>query len=124
MILQLQQNIPLLIGHYDGVITIYVRQYGAGNLRLGTDRESLLNGVNLAPGQIVDGIPQAAAAGIQQYFWSGDLWLISDAAGPVMLIAPAYTAYINRIRTTGLPSDFNLPSETEGNLSTYPVQGA
>lgn len=122
MILQLQQNVPMLVGHYDGVVTIYVKQYGAGNLRLGNDRESLLNGVNLAPGQIVDGIPQVTAAGIQQYFWSGDLWLITDAAGPVMVQAPAYTSYINRIRgRSAPPSDFTLPSEIKGNLSTYPV---
>lgn len=121
MILTLQANIPSgPIVHFDGVITIYVRQYGAGNLRLGMNREDLIQGVSLAPGAIVDGIPQAAADGIKQYFWSGDLWLISDAAGPVMILAPAYQAYVNRLkRSVGLPSDFNLPSESDGNLSTY-----
>lgn len=125
MILNLQTNIPALVGHYDGVVTIYVKVYGAGNLRIGNDRESLLQGTNLAPGQIVDGIPQAAAGGIQQYFWSGDLWMIIDAAGPVMVQAPAYTSYVNRIRgKSAPPSDFNLPSEIEGNLSTYSIKGA
>ncbi|SRR6266481_2022029 len=120
MILQLAQNIPMgPIIHIDGVVTIYVRQYGAGNLRLGMNREDLIQGVNLAPGQVVDGIPQAAAQGIQQYFWSGDLWLISDAAGAVMVLAPAYSAYINRLKGGGLPADFTLPSEAIGNLSTY-----
>jgi hypothetical protein len=120
MIFQLPANQPQLISHFDGVITIYVRQYGAGNLRLGMDREDLIQGVNLAPGAIVDGIPQAAADGIKQYFWSGDLWVISDVAGPVMILAPAYQAYINRLKQQGaLPSDFVLPSEAEGNLSTY-----
>jgi len=119
MILQLAAGIPMLVAHFDGVVTIYVRQYGAGNLRLTNDRESALNGVNLAPGQIVDGIPQAAAAGVQQYFWSGDLWLITDVTGPVMIQAPAYTAYIDRLKQRQRPSDFDLESETEGNLSTY-----
>lgn len=120
MILQLQANLPTgPVIHVDGVITIYVRQYGAGNLRLGMNREDLIQGVSLAPGQIVDGIPQAAAQGIVQYFWSGDLWLITDAAGPVMVLAPAYQAYINRLKGRGMPADFVLPSENEGNLSTY-----
>jgi len=121
MILTLAANIPMgPIIHVDGVVTIYVRQYGAGNLRLGMNREDLIQGVNLAPGQIVDGIPQAAAAGIQQYFWSGDLWLISDVAGAVMLLVPAYSAYINRLKgSTGTPADFTQPSEVVGNLSTY-----
>lgn len=120
MITQLQANIPMMFGHYDGVITVYVRQYGAGNLRLAMTKEDLLYGINLAPGQVVDGIPQAAGDGIKQYFWSGDLWIISDAAGPVMVLAPSYTAYIDRLKATGrLPSDFTLPSEIEGDLSTY-----
>lgn len=121
MILTLQQNIPSgPIIHVDGVVTIYVRQYGAGNLRLGMNREDLVQGVNLAPGAIVDGIPQAAADGLKQYFWSGDLWLISDVSGPVMVLAPAYQAYVNRLKTQrGIPADFSLPSEAEGNLSTF-----
>jgi len=120
MILNLATNIPSgPIVHVDGVVTIYIRQYGAGNLRIGMNREDLIAGVNLAPGQIVDGIPQAAADGIKQYFWSGDLWLISDVAGPVMVLAPAYSAYINRLKGAGAPADFTLPSEVQGNLSTY-----
>jgi hypothetical protein len=120
MILQLAANIPMgPIIHVDGVVTIYVRQYGAGNLRIGMNREDLIQGVSLAPGQIVDGIPQAAAQGIQQYFWSGDLWLISDVTGPVMILVPAYSAYVNRLKGAGLPADFTQPSEVVGNLSSY-----
>lgn len=120
MILTLAANIPMgPIINVDGVVTIYVRQYGAGNLRLGMNREDLIQGVNLAPGAVVDGIPQAAVDGIKQYFWSGDLWLISDVAGAVMVLAPAYSAYINRVQSKSQPSDFTLPSEIEGNLSTY-----
>ena len=119
MIIQLQANTPMLVGSYGGVVTVYIRQYGAGNLRYSTAKEDLLNGVNLAPGQIVDGIPQAAADGIQQRFWSGDLWIISDAAGPAMVIAPAYAAYVDRLKSTALPSGFQQESETEGDLSTY-----
>lgn len=121
-ILQLQINIPKLVGHYDRVVTIYVRQYGAGNLRLGMNREDLQNSVaaNLAPGQVVDGIPQAAAAGLVQYFWSGDLWIISDQADAVMVLAPAQSFYLDRnagIRTA--PADAAVADDEGGDLSTY-----
>src|ERR1700719_4452724 len=98
MIFQLQANVPMLIGHYDGVITIYVKQYGAGTLRLGTEDKPLITTAppNQAPGAVADGIPQAVADGIQQRFWSGDLWVISDVAGPAMIIAPAYSTFIDR----------------------------
>lgn len=122
MILPLQANTPVLAGHYDGVVTINVKQYGAGNLRMGTDRESLLQniGANAAPGSILDGITQAAADGVKFYFWSGDLWLITDVAGPVMLLAPAYASFVDRLKAMrNIPADFTLPSESEGNLSTY-----
>jgi len=124
MIQNLVANLPVLFGHYDGVVTIYVRQYGAGNLRLGHDRESLLQGTSLSPGQIVDGIPQAAAAGIVQYFWSGDLWLITDASGPVMVEAPGYQFLIDRSQGVHRnPADAVNPTEVEGNLSTYSTRG-
>lgn len=120
MILTLPANVPMgPIINVDGVVTIYVRQYGAGNLRLGMTREDLIQGISPAPGAVVDGIPQAAADGIKQYFWSGDLWLISDVTGAVMVLAPSFTAYINRVRNKALPADFVLPSELEGDLSTY-----
>lgn len=121
MIIPLSVNLPVNVGYYKGVVAINVKQYGAGNLRLGTDRESLLQnvGANAAPGAIVDGIPQAAADGVKTYFWSGDLWLISDVAGSVMLLAPAYASFLDRLKTTNQPANFTLPSEVEGNLSTY-----
>lgn len=120
MIFNLQANIPQLIGSYNGVVSVYVKQYGPGNLRLSSDRESLVTGAGTnAPGQIVDGIAQATAQGFQQYFWSGDLWVISDQAGPAVIIAPAYQAYVSRIVAKSLPADFELPSEETGNLATY-----
>jgi hypothetical protein len=120
MITPLQANIPVLIHHFDSVVTLYVRQYGAGNLRIGFNKEDLINGVNLAPGQIVDGIPQAAADGVKQYFWSGDLWEISDVTGPVMNSAPGMSFYIDRSRgRRTAPSDVINESEEIGNLSTY-----
>lgn len=121
MIIPLAANLPVNVGSYNGVVTINVRQFGAGNLRLGTDRESLLQniGANAAPGAILDGIPQAAADGVKQYFWSGDLWLISDVAGPVMLLAPAQNFFLDRSVGVRKPADVVQPSEIEGNLSTY-----
>lgn len=120
MIVQLQANIPQIIGSYNGVVSIYIKQYGPGNLRISSDRESIVTGAGTnAPGQIVDGITQATAAGFQQYFWSGDLWVISDQNGPAVIIAPAYQAYVSRIGAKSLPADFSLPSEEDGNLSTY-----
>jgi hypothetical protein len=118
-VLTLQANQPMLIGHYDGVVAINVKQYGAGNLRLGINREDLIAGVNLAPGAIVDGIPMAAADGVKTWFWSGDLWVITDVTGPIMILAPAFSAYINRLKGAGQPADFVLPSEVDGSLSTY-----
>jgi hypothetical protein len=120
MILQLQANLPALITHFSGVVTIYVRQYGAGNLRLGMNKEDLINTnpTVTPPGGIVDGIPQAAANGVQQYFWSGDLWVITDVAGPVMILAPAMTTYLDRKTGPQNPSDRSV-SQRGGNLSTY-----
>jgi hypothetical protein len=119
MIVSLQANVPQLITHFDGIVTIYVRQYGAGNLRLGMNQEDLRNTVNPAPGGVVDGIPQAVADKTQQYFWSGDLWIIADAAGPVVIIAPSYTTYLDRRPgKLGLPSDAFIPTNG-GELSTY-----
>lgn len=120
MIAQIQANLPMFIQHYSGVVTIYIRQYGAGNLRLGMNREDLLNTNPLVtpPGGIVDGIPQAAADGVKQYFWSGDLWLITDVAGPVMIQAPAMQTYIDRKLGPQLPSDRSV-SQEGGNLSSY-----
>lgn len=114
------QNIPKLAGSYDGVKTIYVRQYGAGNLRLAATREELIAGVNLPPGGAVDGIPQAAAQGVVQYFWSGDLYLISDNPGDnVMVYCPAQAFSVDR--SGGIqqsPSDISN-SASENDLSTY-----
>jgi hypothetical protein len=120
MIPNLQANVPMLIASFDAVVTLYVRQYGAGNLRLGFNKEDLIQGVNLAPGQIVDGIPQAAADGVKQYFWSGDLWAITDVTGPAMFIAPGIGYYLDRSRGRRTqPSDVDIESEQRGNLSTY-----
>jgi hypothetical protein len=121
MIITLAANTPMGVGHYDGVVAINIKQYGAGNLRLSTDRESLLQNIggNAAPGAILDGITQATADGFKTWFWSGDLWLISDVSGPVCLLAPAYTAYLDKLKSSAQPADFILPSEAEGNLATY-----
>jgi hypothetical protein len=123
MILTLQVNQPMLVGTFDHVVTIYVRQYGAGNLRLGMIREDLQNQLGTAPGSVVDGIPQAAADGIKQYFWSGDLWLISDVAGPVMVLAPLQSFYIDRTLLTTKPANNAAAYSEIGNLSTYPALG-
>lgn len=120
MILQLQANTPKLVAHFDGVVTIYVRQYGAGNLRLGFNQEDLRNSANLAPGQLVDGIPQAAANGVQQYFWSGDLWIISDQNDPVMILAPAQGFYLDRSNGSRKPAADIKTDFANNDLTTYP----
>lgn len=96
MIIQLAANVPKLAMHFDRVVAMYIKNYGAGNLRFGPNQEDLRNTQNLPPGQPADGIAQAAAAGFQLYFWSGDLWLISDQADPIVVVAPAQTTYIDR----------------------------
>jgi hypothetical protein len=121
MILQIQTaNKAQLVASFKNIVTIYVRQYGAGNLRIGPIKEDLENTAPtvVAPGQVQDGIPQAAAGGVQQYFWSGDLWAISDVAGPAMFIFPSYVTYIDRQQNPINPSNAHV-SQEGGNLSTY-----
>jgi hypothetical protein len=114
----LQANVPMMIGHFGEVTTIYIKQYGAGNLRLGSDRDSLIATVSPAP--IQDGIVQVTADGFKQYFWEGDLWIITDAAGAVVYSVPSYQYYIERGKHNGSPSArVRQESELEGDLSTY-----
>lgn len=112
----LQVNQPTLLQHFDEVTTIYVKQYGPGNLRLHSMGDVLLQTVS---DPIPDGITQVTASGINgwvQYFWKGDLWTISDAAGGVAWIASAYQFYIER-QTASQP--VLTDGEIEGDLSTY-----
>jgi hypothetical protein len=116
MLAALSQNIPMLLAHYDRITTLYIKIYSAGNLRIGHDAEQLRSTVGL-PTQ--DGIAQAVADGFKQYFWEGDLVVISDVAGQIAWEAPSYSFTINR-KTIGVPNeDVCLEGETEGNLSTY-----
>lgn len=119
-ILQLQANLPVLLGSFRGVVTVYIRNYGGGNLRLGVNKEDLINSnpTIAPPGAIVDGIPQAAAAGIQQYFWSGDLWAISDVAGPIMALIPAQSFYLERDLSRTNPANVDNTNPAD-DLSTY-----
>lgn len=105
--LQLAQNQPTLIATFDHVSTLYIKQYGSGNLRIASRREDLQQDVNPSPGQIQDGIAQATADGFKQYFWEGDIWVISDVAGPIVYIVPNYTFEISRLNQGN-----NAPSPT------------
>jgi hypothetical protein len=113
----LQANVPYLAGHYEEVTTIYVKQFGPGNLRIGSDRDSLVATIG-AP--IAEGIAQATADGFKQYFWEGDLWFISDAPGVVSYGAPSYQYYVQRGKNNGAPNNrVEMEAELEGDLSTY-----
>lgn len=94
MIANLQPNVPMFIQHFNGYGLIYIKIFGAGNLRLKGSREELLATVSPLPVQ--DGISQATADGFKQYFWKNDLWVISDAPGSIVWEAPGYTFYLDR----------------------------
>jgi hypothetical protein len=119
----LQTNVPMLVAHFDRVTTLYLKQYGPGNLRLGSDRDSLLS--TILPNPLQDGIVQVTADGWKSYFWEGDLWLISDAPGNFSYSAPSYQFSINRGKFAGSPNaDVVQESELEGDLSTYGRRGS
>lgn len=112
----LNANQQTLLQHFDEVTTVYVKQYGPGNLRLLPVGDTLLQTVN---DPVPDGITQVTASGINgwvQYFWKGDLWAISDAAGFVAWVASAYQFYIRR---DVVSADVITEGEIEGDLSTY-----
>lgn len=114
MIATLQQNIPGLIQSFGKLTTIYIKQYGPGNLRLASNKEDLQNTINAS---LQDGIAQTTADGWKQYFWEGDLWVISDQAGSLVLQAPSYAFYIER--TTGTTPAKSTGTRPAGSLSTY-----
>jgi hypothetical protein len=115
MISQLQTNLPVLIASFERLTTVYVKQYGPGNLRICSNREDLTNTVGAT---VQDGIAQATANGWQQYFWEGDLWLISDQAGAVVIILPSYQFYIDR-GLHGSSPNVGVATPGANNLSTY-----
>lgn len=122
MIVQAPANMAksALLGHFKQITTIYIKQYGPGNLRLAGNPTDLDSTIGAA---IQDGIAQVTASGINgwvQYFWEGDLWWISDAAGAVVMVAPSYAFYIKRGVSVNSPGEsVDTDGEAEGNLSTY-----
>jgi hypothetical protein len=119
MIVQAPANMnkSALLAHFEQVTTIYIKQYGAGNLRLAGNPTDLDSTIGQA---IQDGIVQVTAQGWVQYFWEGDLWWISDAAGAVVMVVPSYQFYIDRLKHRGVPNQEVMTlNEAEGDLSTY-----
>lgn len=117
-IANLTANVPALAAHFERVTTVYIKQYGPGNLRIGSDRDSLLSTVSPAP--VADGLVQITADNFKQYFWEGDLWLISDQNGAVVLGYPSDQFYIDRGKHSGSAnSSVRTAGELEGDLSTY-----
>jgi hypothetical protein len=117
MIVQAPANMnkSVLLGHFERVTTVYIKQYGPGNLRLAGNPNDLDSTIGLA---IQDGIVIVTANGFAQFFWEGDLWAISDAAGAIVMVVPAYQFYIDRLRHGGAPNGEIVTLE-EGDLSTY-----
>lgn len=112
----LQTNVLMYIGHFDQMTLLYIKQYGAGNLRLSASGERLQTTIGL-PTQ--DGLTQATIDGFKQYYWQGDLYMISDAAGPVVWEVAGYVFGLERGKHRGFPGGERLESEIEGDLSTY-----
>lgn len=118
MIANLQANVPMFLIHFQGYGMLYIKQYGPGNLRMKGNREDLLN--SIAPLPIQDGIVQVTADGFKQYFWSGDLWVISDAPGSIVYEAPGYQFYIDRLTTLPDPNAADTQLQSDANIdSTY-----
>jgi hypothetical protein len=112
MVNQLQANLPVLLCQLPEFGLVYIKQYGAGNLFLAPDRDTLVNSASLP---VHDGIAQVTANGFVQYFWKGDLWVLSDAPGAIVYILPGQSPYLDR--ALQVP---RLPPVLRGNdLSTY-----
>lgn len=117
MLATLQQNIPMLLASFERITLLYVVVYGAGNVRVATDPQRLSATVG---GQLQDGLPQAAADGVRQYYWEGDLYAIADANTAIVWEAPQYQYNIKRGSRGRSPiEDVTMEGEIEGNLSTY-----
>jgi hypothetical protein len=116
MVAVLPANQFMYLGHFDQMTLIYIKQYGAGNLRLAADGNRLLTTVGLT---LQDGIAQATADGWKQYYWQGDLFVISDAAGPIAWEVAGYVFNLERGKHRGFPGGERIESELEGDLSTY-----
>ena len=120
MIYQLVPNIPKFVHNFPSVVTMYIKDYGTGNMRMAFDSESLRNTIAAgnAPGGIVDGVVQVVAQGFVQYFWSGDLWVISDQPDTIVIVAPGLGFFLDRGIVTMPSTDLNEFAEND--LSTYP----
>lgn len=117
MIATLQANLPMFLMHFEGYGLLYIKQYGPGNLRLKGSREELLSSL---ASPIPDGIVQVTADGFKQYFWEGDLWVISDAPGSIAYEAPGYTFYIDRLGVAPDPNARGVVLQPDANIdSTY-----
>ncbi|SRR6266581_3088313 len=122
MVANLAANQFMYLAHFDQMTLIYIKQYGAGNLRLASSGERLATTANVGgafAGLIQDGIAQATADGFKQYFWQGDLFVISDVAGPIVWEPAGYVFTLERGKHRGFPGNERLESELEGDLSTY-----
>ena len=110
-----QTNQAQLLFEVDEWSTIYIKQYGAGTLRINPNPDDLNNSVpGSAPFQ--DGIVQVTSDGWKQYFWKGSFYVITDIAGYVAWVVTGGQPYLNR-GFRGIPAQ--LPQPTKGKLSTY-----
>lgn len=88
---------PALLATFKYPVTVYIKQYGPGNLRLAPTFDELNNTISIGPGQVADGIVQVTADGWKQYFFGpGDLWAVSDAPGQVVWECWPYEFYVSR----------------------------
>lgn len=110
--LTLQANQASLLSSLADFGLLYVKQYGPGNLRIGADKDSLQNTIGQ---QIQDGIVQVTADQWKQYFWKGDIWVISDQNGAVVWMLPGSQPFLNRGgQVPQLPVDQNLSTYKNG----------
>lgn len=75
---------PKLIGSYRGWVSLKVNVLGNSNIWLARDKETLIQPLAQQQG----GLPIAAADGVKEYWWIGDLWAIAAQGGVIANFEP------------------------------------
>jgi|FLYL01.1.fsa_nt_gi hypothetical protein len=74
MIRPIPSSAPVLIRSSPNVYYVHMQVAGASTVRIGSSKAELLQSyADLPQGQSIP-----ASAGIQRFFWRGELWMIAD----------------------------------------------
>lgn len=67
---------------------------GPGTVRVGTSKQELET--SMSGSGVDDGLPQVVADGERPRVWAGEIWAIASAACDLIVIAPKFSAGMNR----------------------------